>query len=62
MRAHDGKPRDINETFKDFYKDLYTSDCTTTDGIDSFLKNVHPPKFNMTQKEALDSLITQEEI
>lgn len=55
--------KDTNETFKDFYKDLYTSDCTATDGeIDSFLKNLHVPRLNTTQKEALDSPITREEI
>uniref|UniRef100_A0A8C6T8R1 Reverse transcriptase domain-containing protein n=1 Tax=Neogobius melanostomus TaxID=47308 RepID=A0A8C6T8R1_9GOBI len=55
-------PAKINQRFKEYYKDLYSSACTTTDEeIEAFL-DLDLPKLDENQKQALDSPITLGEI
>lgn len=67
MRAGDGslatKFTEINDVFKEFYINLYTSESTTMDEeITLFLENLNLPMLSDEQQESLDSPITSQEI
>lgn len=57
------KPREINDAFKNFYINLYTSENTATDKeIMSFLNKLNLPKLSVSQQEDLDLPISSQEI
>ena len=57
------KSREINDAFKKFYINLYTSESTATDKeIMSFLDKLNLPKLSSSQQEDLDSPISSQEI
>uniref|UniRef100_A0A3P8RWR8 Reverse transcriptase domain-containing protein n=1 Tax=Amphiprion percula TaxID=161767 RepID=A0A3P8RWR8_AMPPE len=54
---------EINETFKLFYKKLYTSQCNTDqDDIDHFLSRVHLPSLSIEEQRDIGGDITLEEV
>lgn len=53
----------INEVFKSFYQDLYTSSGIINEAdIDKFFSGLDLPTLTTDQKERLDAPITEEEI
>lgn len=57
------KSREINDVFKKFYINLYTSENTATDKeIMVFLNKLNLPKLSVPQKEDLDLPISSQEI
>lgn len=56
-------PKDINDTFKGFYMNLYTSECPATDeDITSFLDDLNLSMLNEKQRQYLDSPLTEAEL
>uniref|UniRef100_A0A672F570 Reverse transcriptase domain-containing protein n=1 Tax=Salarias fasciatus TaxID=181472 RepID=A0A672F570_SALFA len=56
-------PDEINQVFKEFYANLYSSDNNSKDeDITSFLTSVNFPHLSPEQKNTLDSPLTNEEI
>uniref|UniRef100_A0A3P8RLF1 Reverse transcriptase domain-containing protein n=1 Tax=Amphiprion percula TaxID=161767 RepID=A0A3P8RLF1_AMPPE len=54
---------EINETFKLFYKKLYTSQCNIDqDDIDHFLSRVHLPSLSIEEQRDIGGDITLEEV
>lgn len=52
--------KDINNTFRRFYIDIYKSECSATDeDITSFLNDLNFPRLNEEQREYFDRLITE---
>ena len=55
--------KEINKVFEDFYKDLYTSDCTpTTEEVEKFFSGLQLPAVSGEQSTMLDAPITEDEI
>uniref|UniRef100_A0AAR2IMM0 Reverse transcriptase domain-containing protein n=1 Tax=Pygocentrus nattereri TaxID=42514 RepID=A0AAR2IMM0_PYGNA len=52
----------INDPFKVFYKDLYTSERNTTELIEGFFSNLQAPTLGESEKSRLEGTITMEEI
>lgn len=56
-------PKDINTCFKDFYRELYTSNTTATQAdLASFFDSLEMPKLSDAARVSLDSDFTLEEI
>ncbi len=56
-------PERINNTFRDFYKSLYSPQINPSkDEIDQFLDNITLPKLSDNQAMALDSPLTSDEL
>lgn len=54
---------EINDVFRGFYQQLYTSQCTTDhDDIDNFLSQVHLPTLSEEKQKEIGGNITLEEV
>ncbi|CAI5685458.1 unnamed protein product [Oreochromis niloticus] len=67
IRAQDGtlvsKPSEVNEAFRDFYMQLYSSEVqANSQEINSFLSPLNLPALSKTQVDSLDAPISKEEI
>lgn len=55
--------KEINQVFKCFYENLYTSSCAPNpEEITTFFSGIHLPSISNEQKDMLDTPITEEEI
>ena len=55
--------KEINQVFKNFYKNLYTSSCAPNpEDTEAFFSGLHLPPISIEQKDMLDAQITDEEI
>lgn len=55
--------KEINERFKEFYSDIYTSKLTTTqEDFDQFFDSLHFPKLDAVFKKSLDSEFSLSEV
>ena len=53
----------INDVFKKFYEDLYTSTCSASDeDLNSFFQKVELPQLFPEEKDSLDAPITEAEV
>lgn len=55
--------KEINQVFKNFYENLYTSSCSPNpEDTETFFSSIHLPSVSKEQKDMLDAPITEEEI
>lgn len=62
MMNYSLQPKTINEVFKNFYENLYTTTCSASEeDMNSFFQKIDLPQLSSEEKDSLDAPITEAE-